>query len=301
MPVDASLVSFFFASPNIGWVVLQKYPPDVLDYQANEYWIMQTPDAGEKWNTQYNGHQGQVDKLTVASNQEGWATGRRFIKTDTLQSFPFVIHTTDQGTHWSNVSENLTSVLPGDEVTDLYTPKESVAMLTTTGGKVFKTENAGQSWQDVAALEGEPTQTYFGRLGQTQAGRLWLLGGSDSLEGMWGVLAKRALDGSWTRYTASAYFRDAVFLSEEDVLVCGHIRKSDGSAPLQGHSEGVILRSLDGGNSWTTIYRTSQVTNINALAAINSTTIWAVGDKGFVLQVTFPAEPRSAGRLSSIR
>jgi photosystem II stability/assembly factor-like uncharacterized protein len=189
MPAGASFVSFHFFDPVTGWITLQKYPSDSLDYKANEFWIMHTRDAGQTWNLQHHGYSGQLDRLRFLQNGEGWAIGRSFSERDTLQESPLVMHTGDQGEHWTNVSEGFSSAPRSDGLTDLYITKASEAIVTTLRGKILRTQNTGQSWEEISAVEDEPDQTYLGRLGQTQEGRLWLLGGADSLEGMWGAFS----------------------------------------------------------------------------------------------------------------
>ena len=284
------LLQAYFGSPVGGWIALQKYASDVLDYKADEFWIMNTRDAGKNWSSQFNGRSRQVAQLRFVENQEGWAIGRTFIEKNTLQESPFIMHTDDQGEHWTDVSERLSSFAQNDGFTDVYAPKRSEAVVTTARGRILRTTNGGESWEEVAAVEDEPDQTYFGRLGQMEEGHLWLLRGADSLEGMWGLVAKREADGSWTKYMVGPYLSDGVFLSKNEMLACGHTRPGGRPVVLGGSGEGVILRSLDGGNTWTIVYRNPEVPNINALASLNSNTIWAVGEKGFILRLEFSTE-----------
>jgi photosystem II stability/assembly factor-like uncharacterized protein len=47
----------------------------------------------------------------------------------------------------------------------------------------------------------------------------------------------------------------------------------------------VLLVSSDGGRNWSVIYRNTKIKSINAIAAINSEFVWAVGDDGLILRV----------------
>lgn len=284
VPDEAALVTFQFHDSDSGWAILQKYPEDALDNQGNEYRIMRTRDGGKSWTLQYKDSSGQLDRISFLDGKEGWAVGREFSETRTREK-PLVLQTGDGGEHWTRVSGDpgLAQIHYG--ITDLFVSRSSGITITTMRGELFKTEGLGKVWNKIASVDGEPDQTYFGKVGQTPDARLWVLGGADSLEGTWGILAKQNADGSWTKYKTGLYLNSAIFLSEDQIVACGHVNLG---LPTSNEREGVILLSSDGGSTWTTVYKDRAVRSINALDTVKPNVVWAVGGGGFIVKLEIP-------------
>jgi photosystem II stability/assembly factor-like uncharacterized protein len=81
--------------------------------------------------------------------------------------------------------------------------------------------------------------------------------------------------------TIGIYFRDALYISENEALASGST-PSDNVSQKANKRKAVILYYSDGGRNWTTIYNDERTNSIHALHAIDSTHIWAVGDNGLV-------------------
>ena len=283
IPKGTSLRTFRFRNFESGWIVFQKHPQDSLDYNGSEYGIMHTGTGGRSWILQYSGVGGQLDQLQVLPQDEVWAAGREFSERNTTRNHPMMIHTADEGQHWIN-DESLSQTEYG--LTALAASKPSGVIATTVHGTVLKTDGFGTSWKEIAAIEDEP-QTFFGQLGQTDDGQLWLLGGADSLEGAWGVLAKQTSHNSWIKYRADAYLSAALFITAEKIVACGHIVVEAGTPPSH-QRKGIVLLSLDGGLTWKVIYKDSSVSSIKELETVERNVVWAVGDKGFVVRLDIP-------------
>jgi photosystem II stability/assembly factor-like uncharacterized protein len=52
------------------------------------------------------------------------------------------------------------------------------------------------------------------------------------------------------------------------------------------NSEGIIAFSSDGGRSWRIIYKTKNASSINSLATVSSNKLLAVGDNGWVFNIS---------------
>lgn len=287
IPKEAYISSFFFTDVSNGWLACGLNSSDVLEPQGNKVWLYRTKDGGHSWSLHYQNEAVQLLRVKFANQREGWAVGRQFIIRDTLQTVPFVIRTTDEGAHWIDLSGNLSITGRGDAVTDLYADSSSDATLLTWNGDLFRTVNGGQDWQQLAVLHNEPEQTYIGRLVKLSSnGALLAAGGADSLEGFWGALIRREPDGGFKQYRTNCYISDLVAISETTLLIAGHIRVP-ASRFTTTQRQGVILHSSDGGQTWSTVYR-GAVSSINALAISDSSTVWAVGERGLVLKLKIP-------------
>jgi hypothetical protein len=125
----------------------------------------------------------------------------------------------------------------------------------------------------------------MGRLLKLPTGVFLAVGGADSLEGFWGVLTRREPDGAFKLYRANCYISDLLSISETNLLASGHTMES-ASEPTTSRRQGVILHSSDGGLNWSIVYRGS--TPINAMTLSQSNVVWAVGERGVVLNLTIP-------------
>jgi photosystem II stability/assembly factor-like uncharacterized protein len=290
MPTDAYFVSICFINSSLGWVVLGRSPSDMLDYQSNEVWLWHTADGGQSWSVQYTGKALSINRVHFVNEQEGWAVGARYVKRATMEGEHFVMHTSDQGRHWVNVSDNFNQLVPphplGSYVMDIYTAEPFQATLLTLRGQLVYTRDSGQSWQLIGAVQNEPNQTIMPRIGALGDMQFWVVGGADSKEGMWGMLARMDSTNSWVKYRAGAViFRDAAFLSGDQILACGSIQTDENAVRFGGRRDGIILHSSDGGRSWAIVYRNAKARSINAIVAIDSNHIWAVGDNGLTLRL----------------
>ena len=215
------------------------------------------------------------------SRTEQLSTGR-------LQWDLVILHTTDGGQHWVDVSGELNRVKgdQNDSAYNIYAVEPAKAIvLTFNGGKFIYTSDSGRSWMPVAALPEEPPQAFLGQFGVLGDNELWAVGGADSIEGMWGTLARMSADCRWTKYgIGGIFFTDAIFCTLKEVITCGAIPTPGHESPRDDR-DGVMLSSSDEGRNWTIIYRNSQVPVINSLARADANNIWAVGKRGAILHL----------------
>jgi photosystem II stability/assembly factor-like uncharacterized protein len=281
MPSNGYIMGFQFVSPSTGWVILNKNSNDTLVLDGYESSVLFTSDSGKSWHVQYSGKALQIWQVRFVDEQEGWVAGRSFVMKDTQQDEVFVLHTINQGKNWVNVSS---SFPPGTTiVTDIYASEQSTALMLSHE-TIFSTSNGGINWWERGMIADEPPQTAFLRIGWSSSARLWVLGGADSREGMWMMLARWESDNSWTKYSAGrVYLRDALFLSESEVLACGRIYVDDKASPVSEKRDGVILFSADGGKNWEVVYRSNKVSDVNRLSMPATGNIVAVGNDGLVL------------------
>jgi len=233
---------------------------------------------GKSWRRQFRGNKLQLYRILFLNDQEGWLVGRN------LDKGAVVLHTTDQGAHWTDAEGNLNKDLLADYASDVFPVAPNVANLLTARGKVFRTDDSGTTWIRLAAIQHEPLQVFISRLGIGPAGNLWVLGGADSKEGVWTTLSVGSAISTFNSYQINGvYLIDAIFLSESQVLACGSML-IDGTKSLD-QREGTILYSNNGGRSWTVVYSNNQVRSINAFAVRQANHFWAVGDNLLVVRL----------------
>jgi len=289
LPASTHIADIYFVNEALGWAVLQHYNSDFFNYQDMKAWLLVTNDGGQHWQTQYQGNALNIKKVSFINEMEGWAVGGKEIKKETVQTDLLVLHTTDGGAHWSDVSDPLNKVIADcqnrvqDSVSDSVALGPGKILLMTSDGYLLKTEDHGRSWQKISDLKSD---VGLGRMTFTPSNRLRIVGGLDGVHGFKGALAQNNSDGSWTRYVLDNIdFGDAVNLSEDQVLACGTLLSQLPSRSSEGKREGVILYSSNGGRNWTIVYRNANVRRIYSLAIIDADHIWAIGENGLLLRL----------------
>ncbi len=295
VPQQARISDIFFVNASLGWVVAQKCKSS--EWCEEDYlWLMHTGNGGETWQLQYEGNGLVESRINFTDEQDGWLIGTKY---NWVSRFtPLVLHTSDGGQHWKDVSAGLSLIIAEDKdiahnaINDgaVGIVSESPLEVTVLTGrrKILRTVDGGQSWRQIGFVHNEFEQTRISRFG-VNGGRHFIAGGAFSEEGVWGVLAFEQETGSWVRHELDGvYFADAVFLLKNQVLACGSIPNDKDTRGRRQQRDGVILYSSESGQSWVTIYRSPQVKSINALASVSSNQIWAVGDDGLILRLSHP-------------
>jgi len=276
VPLKAEVSASFFVDSLTGWISVVRMSPDVLRPNETRAWLMRTEDGGSTWLEQYSQEALQLDRLYFVSSQEGWAVGSRTIRRETLQDDPLVLHSVDAGKHWAVVSESLPK--GGGGLEDAYYDKSLGLLVLNSKGDVFSTSDGGVHWLGIATVPDEPSQTFFGRLGNLADKRLWFLGASSSYEGTYGVLAFRSPDNTWIKLKSRVYLNDVIFLTADKVIACGFEYANSGS---HRGKRGVILHSSDGARSWVADIPTNSNGAITALARAGKH-LWVIGEDGYI-------------------
>jgi photosystem II stability/assembly factor-like uncharacterized protein len=293
LPPGALFSDVYFVSSTNGWVAVNKGSEDLLDSQSNQFWIMNTSNGGQTWTVQYTQQSAVLTRIVLVDDQEGWAVGMNTIAVRPITQVHYVLHTRDAGKTWRDVSNRLNRAATDeqnrvqDHITDIYAKPPAKLLLLSLRGRVFSTENDGGNWQRVATLSDEP-QTCNCRLGVTENGNVWVLGGANSREGKWGWFAREESTNLWKRFRPNGvYFSDAVYLSNNRVIASGSMPSPEKPGQNRTTEEGMLLYSSDGGQDWSIVYRSTKMATIKKLAAVGSDRVWAVGEGGFILSLEF--------------
>lgn len=102
-----------------------------------------------------------------------------------------------------------------------------------------------------------------------------------------GMVAVKEGD-DWREYVLwNVSFDDTMFISRSQILTAGSTTPNQMAETEK--REAVISYSSDGGENWSFIYHNAKVGRISDLAAIKPDHVWAVGDEGLILRLTFQA------------
>jgi photosystem II stability/assembly factor-like uncharacterized protein len=274
-----------FSGSAIGWVAVRRDPPEVMDRKGYKSIVLRTDNAGRSWQEQRAWNGTQIYRVRFINNEVGWLVGRKL-----EDGGLFVMHTTDGGSNWVELSSNVINPTNNDFATDIYAIDRSRATLLTVEGKVYSTVDGGQRWTQDLTIRDEPEQTFMAKVGVLGNGTVWVLGSTDSKEGMWTTIVRQFAGDSSKRFrTGDVRIKDISFLSEDEIVGCGSMSNSDDA--LFGSRTGVVLYSSDAGHSWEKIYSDAESRTLNAIATVDGN-FWIVGDHGLTLYLSASGSSR---------
>lgn len=290
LPAHAEITDINFVNTSLGWLAVERRAPD-SNYRENHFWIFQTRDGGQTWRVNYEDGSALAHRVSFIDEKNGWLLGVRYVGISPLRFNLLVLHTSDRGEHWTEVSDGLNRLAAegqdsvNDWIAGVIPTDQSAATVLTLRGKIFRTTDGGRLWRWGANIEDEPRQSGFGALGIKSDGRLSVAGGAYSDEGVGSVVLSQEDHNSWTRYSlGGVYFANVLFLQQNELLACGSLPLDTTGRDLSRRG-GVVLYSSDGGHTWSIIYRTEQVESINKLAAPDHKSVMAIGDGGLIVRL----------------
>lgn len=292
LPTEAFVTEILFQNESVGWLVVQKEAASPLTYQDNYFRLVRTTDGGETWNTQLEDKDSVINRIQFLNNGEGWLIGYKYTNAEPLRTDDFIMHTSDLGENWKDVSGSLNELLRGApikvEFTDILTDGPSRASVLLPRGSVFKTNDAGQNWYRQNGTIDDSSYACSCHIGVTDKHSIWVGGDKDDSHSLLGMIAVRDAD-TWKEYILSGVsFSDIQFLSGDQILTCGSTTPSQERYTVK--REAVISYSLDRGTSWSFVYHNARARKINALFSVDTNHIWAAGDDGIVVRLTATAK-----------
>jgi photosystem II stability/assembly factor-like uncharacterized protein len=261
---------------------------------------MATEDGGQSWKLQASfPDEVKIGEIRFLNANEGFAVGAQLID---RRPQPYdellVLKTSNGGNEWNNVSEAAKAAIKeehgipseyGQHVQ--WTP--SSIFLMTRFGRIISTTDRGKIWKPVVVLKRErpdgvvSTPGYI-KLALDPSDRLRIVAAGPGGDYVGDFVVHE--DGQWTSYESHVTpIRDAVFLSDKEVLACGsNVRTVDEKPNSRLQDAGVILRSFDSGKSWQSIYRSKSYETFFFLTKVNDHEFYAVSDTGTFLRFTLP-------------
>ena len=269
--ITTDLVDVVFVDSDNGWAI------------GDHGTIVHTSDGGNTWETQDSGSIVDLAQLSFPTVTDGWVVGK----------FGTILRTSDGGKTWeqqagSDVTRglNLAAVSFVDERTGWA--------ITNVGSILLKTENGGETWERRQfSSTSERSDLFFL---DTETGFAALTQG--------GVL--RTSDGgeSWQHQkSVNAGTTNIFFLDENHGWITGWRDKGQGLQFAKFLSDGIVARTIDGGQTWTK----KESGTGKFLWDVRFVTLnegWAVGSFGLILYSNDGGEtwePQPSGTQATLR
>lgn len=273
IPSRAFVSSLFFVDSKLGFASVVTSPTNVLDESGFRSSVLVTDDGGNTWQEQIKVNAAEIGKIIFDRQKVGWAVGRRLVRTDYLTSEPLLL-TKSPEESW----RELEAPEQFGSIENIYIDGDLTKTLIDAEGRMFQL-NSNNEWKPIPGVNNiKRPQISISVIDVTRDNYFYLMGATGGREGAWTSLFTRATTSEDWKYLDlnNVILRDAEFLGSREVLACGSLLASDleGNEPPQA----VILRSLDGGRTWSVSYRTDQIGYFQDLLVLNEKTILAVGN-----------------------
>jgi photosystem II stability/assembly factor-like uncharacterized protein len=294
---DATLRSVFFIDDKEGWIA------------GDEGVILHTIDGGKHWERQATGVRASIRSVCFLDPFKGWAVGREELPYG-AGSAGVVLYTNDGGVEWKR---QLRNALPGLNQVRFVDAKTGFFLgdgsdLHPSG--VFKTTDAGRSWEAVPGprttswLAGDFYDAKTGvlgggssRLGTCRNDKTTLTPFADELSGRdvtsLQILGKKTLAVAQgglilTSVSGGSAWDFAKTKLPTEVLAnldfhCLHAVKDQ--VWVVGRPGSVVLNSKDAGTTWSLI-KTGHSLPLHGVFFFDERLGWAVGDAGTILAST---------------
>ncbi|MGQ0542028.1 MAG: WD40/YVTN/BNR-like repeat-containing protein [Blastocatellia bacterium] len=202
-----------------------------------------------------------------------------------------IVCSDDGGKNWNDLSEHLNEAARdengriGDFLKDiLFTSNNEITVLSIRG-KIYRSNDNGNSWRLSSYLPDEPEQTCICDLGELADERLFVSGGAVATEGIWGMLAVQQDDKTWKRFRLPGfYFSEVEFLSLNEVIAVGSVVEGL-DVDIDNGGRGVVLHSTDGGETWTIVYKSSASSELTSIYVISELNILVGGKSGEIIKL----------------
>ena len=293
---DARFTAFFFVDASRGWLTAVKHAFSERYLLGYSSVIMATEDGGRSWKQQASfPNEVKITDIRFLNKTEGLAVGGQGVD---IRPQPYdemlVFKTSNGGDEWNNISEAARTAikneneLRGDSGKHIEWIQSSVLLLTRHG-TIIRSTDGGKTWKLIARFKRElPHGVVLSAgyiktvLDAQQRIRLVTVGHGGDYVG--DFVAQE--DGGWRSYEMNLTpLRDAVFLSDKEVLACGaNLRRVDEKPNPRLKDAGVILFSFDTGKSWQTIYRSKSYETFFFLTKVKDNEFYAVSDTGTFLR-----------------
>lgn len=218
--------------------------------------ILKTADGGATWDEISNPNLGLL-AVHFATREVGYAVG--FFNENAR-----IIKTENAGDSW--VQQDAAGSLA---LTEVFTLNSEEAYAVGFGGSVVKTLDGGAVWTLVSPIEAQDDELWAAHFSDAENG---IVGGGTGFNGGTGAIYKTEDGGaSWVQ-AYSGTQRVNSFAAPDDMTIY---------AACDG---GLLLRSIDGGDTWLELGNSGFTSRINSIVFSDAQNGWFVTAGGFVFR-----------------
>jgi len=308
-----SLNAVAFISPNVGFITeakgalfvtrdygenwLQLVPNDLLDLPVSR--LLVTPISVLAIHTQQQSSLNKISQLISSTHDAGltWENSQiglphakskiYFCGENTWLAINDKVYLSeDNGNRWTGYDDKIANDSKRGSVVDAYcdNPKR---ILLLEDGKVL-ISNEWDKWRLLVNLS-FPIGGYYQvqKIKLSNKNFISIITSTDSKEGIWGNLYYQIPKLNHWRACdlMGVKIFDSLIISENEILIVGAMKNQSDTKEMNDNRNGVILYSMDQGNTWEEIYRSNEVGAINAITQIDKNQYWAVGENGTVFKI----------------
>ncbi len=242
------LNDIFFVDYNIGWII------------GDKGIILNTIDSGTTWLTQTRGTHDTLNSIDFIDENVGWTVGNNGT----------ILQTINGGDNW--LYNNANTLI---DLNDIIFINSQNGWIVGDNGLIVSTSNGGQIWN----THNSPTSLNLYKIFFLNDNIGCITGGSGFGEGI--ILQTFDSGLTWT----ISYNSDLTLYS---IKFVDHLLGwAVGGKPLDNwHTQGIMLKTVDGGNNWIEINSSEITSTLYDIYFINNDTGWAVGEEGLILNTS---------------
>ena len=271
IPSNGYVSGHYFESMNTGWITVYRDRIDSPTDFGSLLFI--TQDGGKTWSEQLRATGAEFSSVRFLDKDDGWIVGRTSGDKNSLITRPLLLHTLDGGRSWKNIPDK--SKLEGAVGFDGIIPIGPGEAILLTSAKQFYQITESATFAELVTTLEEREQTYIAQMGRLDNGNMWVVGGADGREGVWGLLA--TYDGTrWQKFSIpNVYLKSAVFVSNKEVLVSGYERLVNSAGVKLENRRSLLLFSHDSGKSFEPICDQKKLPDFRSLDLVSGNTVIA--------------------------
>ena len=234
---------------------------------ASDDGIIHTTNGGINWYAQPNSD--TLHAVFFVDNNCGWAVG----------SSGNIVYTTNGGNNWVQQASGTTALLSG-----LYFTSLDSGIIVGAGGVILRTTDGGNNW----TIQNSPTLKNLNAVWFTDENN-GISVGNDAVLPSYTPTILRTTDGgvTWISQTPGVSFLftnlwDVCFTDANNGFAAG----SEADSYPGNQSQGLILKTTDGGTSWSVILQDSSVHWFRGISFADANNGIVVGTNGKIIRTT---------------
>lgn len=280
IPSKARISDVLFIDP-LQTVVSVIRPKENSENDAYDSLILATKNGGKVWAKTFVMESTLFNKMALDSEGTVWLVGAKVLPEERFERGPLLATSKDL-LSWREIP--VTEAFKGS-FDNILIRDDLSKILVDWKGRNVELDRA-MKWSLPDSIDSvRPAQIGISNVGEA-GNKFFMLGATGGREGRWTSIFSKSRSGNdWGQYTLkNISLNDLIVVSPDELVACGLISNFDISDSSET-ANGVILHSVDGGLTWLLSHRSSRVSSFNSLGIDNKGSLWAIGEKGTVLNL----------------